>query len=491
MLINNIKMLWHRLTNPKATDDEIARREYMTRVILAMMGFSLSIFTLIILLGWTLGWFDTITILIIAAIDIPIGISWLIAARGVWRPGSYVAPIVFFLLGVYGSVNIGIATSFSLGYALSILLTGMLRKGKLQWIFLGMSLITHISIGALTNQLGAIEIITATIPFTGFLVGISLLQWFGLHLYKEALQKAQKVGEKLKEEIAEREQVEREKKLITEAYVLTLQHMQNNVFRLNRREDGTIKYILYEGKIAEQLGLTTSVVYGKTLNEIAGVDVDKAIYPYFKRAFAGEIVCYETELRGISFTTVLSPVENNGQITEVIGSSVDTTEQKLEETRLKFLSTHDILTGLFNRYFFEAELERLQNSRFFPLSMVLVDVDDLKVTNDRYGHTVGDELLKRVALVLRDAFRSEDIIARIGGDEFIILLPETSEMAAQIALERLEDCLKKRNNENPGIKLNVSFGLATGEPGCSLTELLHQADTKMYTQKTGKKPEPE
>ena len=109
---------------------------------------------------------------------------------------------------------------------------------------------------------------------------------------------------------------------------------------------------------------------------------------------------------------------------KVIVSVVDITQQKRAEDRLRFLSTHDVLTGLYNRAFFEEETTRMERGRHYPISVLMVDVDHLKITNDRRGHAAGDSLLRRAAAVLRAAFRTEDVVARIGGDEFAVLLPE-------------------------------------------------------------------
>jgi diguanylate cyclase (GGDEF)-like protein len=153
------------------------------------------------------------------------------------------------------------------------------------------------------------------------------------------------------------------------------------------------------------------------------------------------------------------------------------------EDELIRLSTQDTLTGLYNRNFYEVELERLQNSRQFPISIMVADMDILKAVNDRYGHLAGDRLIQKVARCLRAAFRSEDIVARIGGDEFAVLLPQTEIRAAEASIVRLQALLKLENDP----LLSLSMGVATGDEGDDLQMVMRQADDRMYLEKFAKK----
>jgi diguanylate cyclase (GGDEF)-like protein/PAS domain S-box-containing protein len=165
----------------------------------------------------------------------------------------------------------------------------------------------------------------------------------------------------------------------------------------------------------------------------------------------------------------------------------DIQARKLAEIKLQHMSMHDALTGLYNRSYFEESMEQLELGRHFPISILMADVDHLKITNDRYGHARGDAMLQRVAQVLTIAFRSEDVIARIGGDEFAVLLPDTGAKAAEVAVLRLYDILQEHNTnyftENP---LKLSIGISTAaEYGNSLMETFKEADAKMYHLKQG------
>ncbi len=161
----------------------------------------------------------------------------------------------------------------------------------------------------------------------------------------------------------------------------------------------------------------------------------------------------------------------------------DVTKRKAVEEELRYLSTHDSLTGLYNRAYFEEELARLGRGRFFPVSIVMADVDDLKTVNDRQGHAAGDKLLQQAAHVLRAAFRAEDVVARTGGDEFAVVLPGANVRAVEAALDRLTRSLVTCTAAHIKTPLHLSLGTATAKEGESLTETLKQADAHMYGKK--------
>lgn len=142
----------------------------------------------------------------------------------------------------------------------------------------------------------------------------------------------------------------------------------------------------------------------------------------------------------------------------------------------------DKLTGLYNREFFEEELSRLDSHRQLPMSVIMGDLSGLKLINDAFGHEMGDRALKRVAELMRKAFRKEDIISRVGGDEFVVLLPKTSEKTALSIVKRIkEDCVA---NPLEFIKISVSFGVAAKT---SVEEDIHEmfkkAEDRMYFNK--------
>lgn len=166
---------------------------------------------------------------------------------------------------------------------------------------------------------------------------------------------------------------------------------------------------------------------------------------------------------------------------ECLFALIDITEHKQDEERLHYLNTHDAMTGLFNRSFFDAELERLMESRRYPVSVIIADVDNLKEINDTLGHAAGDQIIKHTAKVLRHAVRPEDVVARLGGDEFAILLPQT--ISADEVLLRIRQNREIIYFEDAALALRLSIGAATATDNSQLMDAIQRADSYMYKDK--------
>ena len=172
----------------------------------------------------------------------------------------------------------------------------------------------------------------------------------------------------------------------------------------------------------------------------------------------------------------------------VLFSNLDITERKLTEERLTYISLHDMMTGVYNRAFFEEEMKRLQKSRSFPVSIVVADMDNLKSLNDSQGHQAGDAALQVMADIFRDCFRGDDVVARIGGDELAVLLPNTDEQAALQAIGRLQAAIERHNDEiTIGSGLSVSLGCTTCNQDQALDDGFRLADLNMYQHKQQKR----
>ncbi len=189
-----------------------------------------------------------------------------------------------------------------------------------------------------------------------------------------------------------------------------------------------------------------------------------------------EILTKQGERRILSISATLSG-------DRVAGMMMDITEQREAEARLQYLSTHDALTGAYNRGYFDEELARLGRGRRFPVSVIIVDVNGLKGVNDGEGHAAGDQVLRCAYEVLRGAVRGEDVVARIGGDEFGVLLPETDERAAIQAVARMYDRLDKHNRLPGHRTVSMAIGAATAAPHEPLADAVRSADARMYEQK--------
>lgn len=167
---------------------------------------------------------------------------------------------------------------------------------------------------------------------------------------------------------------------------------------------------------------------------------------------------------------------------ECLGSVVvfrDVTERKRIEIENQYLTYHDKLTGLYNRRFFEEETKRLDVARNLPISIVIGDVNGLKLINDVFGHLAGDQLLTAAANAVQSVCREEDIVARWGGDEYIILLPRTGSVDSEKIAERIRE--KCRGTQINSVALSIALGCATKIiPEDDLASVIKRADDSMY-----------
>ena len=175
-------------------------------------------------------------------------------------------------------------------------------------------------------------------------------------------------------------------------------------------------------------------------------------------------------------------------VTSLLLCSSITNYQKAQKS-LSDLSNHDALTNLYNRLFFETELKRLENGRQYPITIIMADVDKLKDVNDYLGHNIGDQVLKNVADIFTLVFRQEDIVSRMGGDEFIVVLPNTGDQEAKIIIDRMNRQFDTFNAEHPELPIHISMGVSTARKGESLQDHLKIADNLMYEEKEKKKEE--
>jgi len=166
----------------------------------------------------------------------------------------------------------------------------------------------------------------------------------------------------------------------------------------------------------------------------------------------------------------------------ILVTAQNITDEKENQRQIKYLNYHDKLTGLYNRNYLEEEIKRLNTRRQLPISVIMGDVNGLKLVNDAFGHQKGNQLLKSIAKIFKDVCRKEDIIARWGGDEFVILLPQTSlENARKISDRIRKSCAEA--DKNP-IKISIALGVAQiNDIKQSYEEVFQKAEEKMYRNK--------
>ena len=179
------------------------------------------------------------------------------------------------------------------------------------------------------------------------------------------------------------------------------------------------------------------------------------------------------------------PIIIDGKIDGAYVMYEDITELKEKEERLRYLSYHDGLTDLYNRSFLEEEMQRLDTKRQLPISIIYCDINGLKIVNDTYGHEMGDKLLRKVADIMRENTRDEDIVARWAGDEFVIFLTQTDIEMARDIVKRLEKSCGEAEFEEIPVSLGIGIA-AKNNIGEDLDETLARADERMYKDKLTK-----
>jgi diguanylate cyclase (GGDEF)-like protein len=167
----------------------------------------------------------------------------------------------------------------------------------------------------------------------------------------------------------------------------------------------------------------------------------------------------------------------------VLLSLVDITARKKAEAYLEYLGKHDVLTQLRNRAFYAEELNRITRKGPWPLSIVAIDLNGLKAVNDEQGHAAGDSLLRRVGEVLAKAVDTPACAARIGGDEFAVLLPGMDERSAMALQERILSMVDLNNQFYPGQPVSLAMGVASCVSGEWVEATIHRADQAMYAEK--------
>jgi diguanylate cyclase (GGDEF)-like protein/PAS domain S-box-containing protein len=177
------------------------------------------------------------------------------------------------------------------------------------------------------------------------------------------------------------------------------------------------------------------------------------------------------------------PQIRNGEVTGTVITFMDITERKKREAEIRYLSWHDSLTGLHNRRSFEEALLRVDVPDLLPLSIIFADINGLKLINDIFGHAAGDALIQKSSEILTQHCREDDFIARVGGDEFIILLPRTSNEQAEEIRVRIETEFSKARVA--AIRCSISLGSETKTTEeQSIKDIVSEAENAMYHRKT-------
>ena len=293
------------------------------------------------------------------------------------------------------------------------------------------------------------------------------------------------------EDITERIQTEMDFRESERSKSVMLSNLPGMAYRCNYDKDWTMQFVsdgCYEltGYKPENL------LYNKdlTFNELIAPEYRKHLWnkwteilpkggvlkeEYAITTASGEIKWVYEQGRGI--------YDENGEVIALEGLIIDITDRKKKEDEIRYLNFHDVLTGLYNRRFFEKEIKALDIESNLPLSIIVGDINGLKVINDTLGRDHGDQLIKSVANILKSCVREKDVLARTGGDDFCILLPQTSNEEAYEIMKNIEktyDEYKSKANYHT----NVSLGCATKTiKSEDFSTVIKSAEDKMYRSK--------
>ena len=296
-------------------------------------------------------------------------------------------------------------------------------------------------------------------------------------------------------DITDRKRMEDELKESEERYRLYIETSPNAIAVTDL--DGTI--IMVNGQIAKLWGSENKdEIIGKNAFEFVAPQDRERIQKKAKELL-NEVIHRKNEgiYRNIEYTLLRKDgsqypgelsasviLDNSGNPKGFMVVITDVTERKRTQDQLKYLSLHDPLTGFYNRTYFEEETRRMENGRHDPVGIIICDVDGLKLVNDTYGHGAGDALLVAAAGVIKSSFRESDMVARIGGDEFAILLPNSDEKTVEEACNRIRKAITRYNEKRPKILLGISIGFAAKSDKLKdMAELFKEADNNMYREK--------
>jgi len=297
------------------------------------------------------------------------------------------------------------------------------------------------------------------------------------------------IKEKIECEVKEHKAAKPEIEKSEEKYRSFVESTDDSIYVL----DQTCKYIYINRKHLIRLGIQDNQYAGRSYSDYHSTETTQKFAALVTRVFAtGDSIEFEHNRSRDheSFLLTLSPVKDSlGNTTAVMVISKRITEFKRMERKLRDLSLTDELTGLYNRrglFTLIDQYIKIVTRQADKLYILYIDIDNLKLINDTYGHHEGDGLIRQVAELLRETFRESDIVARIGGDEFVVIPIGFTSEAAYTLTARLEENIRIHNSTvHRDYDLSLSYGIACYDPDNPFTieELLAQADQSMYNHK--------
>lgn len=253
--------------------------------------------------------------------------------------------------------------------------------------------------------------------------------------------------------------------------------------------------VVYVNKVAEALtGWTQQEAAGKPIQKVFNITNDMTRQP--SENIVKEVISTR-KIHEITNHTVLTsrdgreyPIEesaapiarDDGQVVGAVLVFRDFTEKKRKNEEILFLSYHDHLTGLYNRRFFDEWMDRVDSEGQTPVSLVMADINGLKLMNDAFGYKAGDELLQKTAEILRNACGVKGVAVRVGGDEFVILLPGSTQNEAELIMKQIKEDIAESRVKNMVLSVSLGIGVKT-EPTENLRKIYKSAESDMYRHK--------
>lgn len=284
---------------------------------------------------------------------------------------------------------------------------------------------------------------------------------------------------------AERRLIESERK-----FKSFVENAADMIFTINI--SGHVDYI--SPNCERVLGFSPESLMGTKLLEHFETDDRFMFLADIKMVFAGDCrSSYEYRIYNSSrqlewYSIKFSKIEAADGEPLMICNARNITDKKEYERILEYVSMHDQLTGVYNRVYFNEEIKRRDKQNDYPLSVIIFDLDDFKNVNDNWGHAVGDQVLVECTKIVGLNLRKNDVLARTGGDEFSILLPNTTKRDATVLSERIKSKIEKHNAKSDLPPIMLSLGIASKDSASTPIEtVIRAADNNMYIEKKEKK----
>lgn len=287
-------------------------------------------------------------------------------------------------------------------------------------------------------------------------------------------------------DISEIEYMENEIRKSEDNYRVLVESSYDIIYRLS--PEGVFTYVSKACSLL--LGYSSELLLGKTFEQFIHLDDSEQAINFFNKVKESNTRQELTDFRLKNIngywhwfsTNAVAIRDELDCVIGIAGTARDCNDDKEKQKQVEYLSFHDYLTGLYNRRYMEESVKKFDNERYLPFTIICIDVNGLKLTNDAYGHEMGDKLLRTAAVNITSACRENDIICRVGGDEFAILLPNTDATQAESIKKRITATTKETKIDSVIVSLAIGYATKTNKSQ-NIAEIQRLADNNMYKNK--------